>query len=608
MLSTSLILLILEVPNVGPSFGWMQPSRLKNFGLPFLSLTHIKLSYLIIFAFILNKFSNGRYRILCNRYNITSLTPANVLFGYKTNRVKQIISTCMLTILTINFLMIAIINPSMLNPGPKNLSIYYQNVQGLIPFSYLSNPHPNLDRTKILELNTHINVNKPEIIMLSETWLKKSIKDNEIIESSDYNIFRNDRSQISHPSDPLDPKKFRKFGGGVLIAIRSDIEATCKRISMKKGAEMVAIEVTINESKFVFCCCYRVGTLGTANHRSIIGSIESFFKSKKPKKIFILGDFNLSGVSWPLEENSTNCTPTENLFVQSFQNFGLSQCIEYPTHSKGKTLDLLLTNHSQLVNNLKVLDHNSICKSDHFPITFAVKSNIKRKKATKHKIYNFKRADWDGLNNDLCNSNWNAMLDCTEPELAWFRFKSVLFSNIDKYIPTITVSTERRAPWFDSEVHEIYTAKKEAHKSRKKSELHGLKFSNLRRDFKNMASQKMRDNMYNSDDPALITKKFWSHCKYTSKSQRIPESMYRNDCYRNSSLDKANLFNNFFFEQFSDRSAYDIDIDMSNDGSFDISFCHRRIRKLLLNINPNKAFGPDGIHGKILKNCAVSLA
>ena len=74
---------------------------------------------------------------------------------------------------------------------------------------------------------------------------------------------------------------------------------------MKKGAEMVAIEVTINESKFVFCCCYRVGTLGTANHRSIIGSIESFFKSKKPKKIFILGDFNLSGVSWPPEENST---------------------------------------------------------------------------------------------------------------------------------------------------------------------------------------------------------------------------------------------------------------------------------------------------------------
>ena len=114
--------------------------------------------------------------------------------------------------------------------------------------------------------------------------------------------------------------------------------------------------------------------------------------------------------------------------------------------------------------------------------------------------------------------------------------------------------------------------------------------------------------MYNTDDPALITKKFWSHCKFTSKSQRLPESMYLKNCYRNNPLDKANMFNNYFFEQFSESSAYDIDIDWTNDVSFEISFCHRKIRKLLSNINSNKAFGPDGIHGKILKNCAVSLA
>ena len=32
------------------------------------------------------------------------------------------------------------------------------------------------------------------------------------------------------------------------------------------------------------------------------------------------------------------------------------------------------------------------------------------------------------------------------------------------------------------------------------------------------------------------------------------------------------------------------------------------VRKFLKDVNPNKAAGPDGIHGKILKNCAVSLA
>ena len=155
--------------------------------------------------------------------------------------------------------------------------------------------------------------------------------DHEVIENTNYNVFRNDRSQMSHPSDPLNPQKFRKFGGGVLIAIRSDIEVTSKRISLCRGAEIVAIEATINESKFIFCNCYRVGTLGTANHDSIMDSIGRFFKSKRPKKIFILGDFNLSSITWPNEGNNVIQNPTEKLFLDSFNEFGLTQCINSST-------------------------------------------------------------------------------------------------------------------------------------------------------------------------------------------------------------------------------------------------------------------------------------
>ena len=60
----------------------------------------------------------------------------------------------------------------------------------------------------------------------------------------------------------------------------------------------------------------------------------------------------------------------------------------------------------------------------------------------------------------------------------------------------------------------------------------------------------MRDNMYNSDDPALITKKFWSHHKFTTKSHRLPECMYFKSCFRNTALDKANLINTFSMNNF----------------------------------------------------------
>ena len=118
----------------------------------------------------------------------------------------------------------------------------------------------------------------------------------------------------------------------------------------------------------------------------------------------------------------------------------------------------------------------------------------------------------------------------------------------------------------------------------------------------------MKENLYNEDDPELITKKFYSHVKSTSKSTRLPECMRLNACFRNKSLDKAELFNRYFSEQFSSPSNYNINIDWSNDTSFNIDFCHRKVRKMLLKINPNKACGSGGIHGKILKNWAVSLA
>ena len=77
----------------------------------------------------------------------------------------------------------------------------------------------------------------------------------------------------------------------------------------------------------------------------------------------------------------------------------------------------------------------------------------------------------------------------------------------------------------------------------------------------------MRDNLYNDDDPALITKKFWSHVKSKNFSHRIPDCMHRNDAFRHKPLDKAELFNNFFYEQFSNPSNYDIEIDWVNDAT-----------------------------------------
>ena len=39
-----------------------------------------------------------------------------------------------------------------------------------------------------------------------------------------------------------------------------------------------------------------------------------------------------------------------------------------------------------------------------------------------------------------------------------------------------------------------------------------------------------------------------------------------------------------------------------------VDFSQERVLKLLRELNPNKAHAPDKIHGKVLKNCAYSIA
>ena len=210
----------------------------------------------------------------------------------------------------INLTLITIVNPGLKNRGPANsidsqniditisnsLKIHYQNIQGLIPFSCLSDPNPLLDVSKIFDL-----------IILNETWLKDIINNNEILSCNEYKLFRCDRTLETHPPDPDDPKKFRKNGGGVLMAVRNNIAINTQRIDLKCKAEFLAIEIIMKDkSKIIVATCYRVGTLGLINPSEITNTVKDLVRKKKVKKFILLGDFNLPGVSWSPVTSSTN--------------------------------------------------------------------------------------------------------------------------------------------------------------------------------------------------------------------------------------------------------------------------------------------------------------
>ena len=277
----------------------------------------------------------------------------------------------------LNLVLLVICNTSILNPGPRaraneltKLTVMYQNLRGLVPFSGLVKTNMPLDAGKLLELQSKIYKDKPHIVILTETWLSKEHLDNEILPDGIYKVYRRDRSKRSHPPDPDNPTKFRRKGGGVLVAVRTDIEVENDKVDVSSKAEMLSISMKANNTNYCISACYRVGTLGEQNLAEIDRHLRKVVSQKKFKAHFVIGDFNLPEINW---SESQSATELGQGFIDLFNDLGLTQIIQQATHEKGKILDLLFSNLVAAVGDVVVMEKNELCSSDHFGIKFFMK-------------------------------------------------------------------------------------------------------------------------------------------------------------------------------------------------------------------------------------------
>ena len=235
-------------------------------------------------------------------------------FSLYSGRFNKFCQCLLFWLCVLNFLLITIINPNLLNPGPirtnnnvqtRPLKIFYNNVQGLINPRDLRSDSPPLNMTKLFELQDFIFKHKPDIVVINESWLKSSILNSEILPENSYKIIRCDRSGKTHPWDPSQPKKFRKHGGGVFIAHRKDIGIESTEVGLVKvQAEILTVNFKLPSGKcFSLSTFYRVGTLGTENFDLVKNYLITLASKKKLNKHLLIGDLNFPEIAWP--DNST---------------------------------------------------------------------------------------------------------------------------------------------------------------------------------------------------------------------------------------------------------------------------------------------------------------
>ncbi|KAI8493903.1 hypothetical protein Bbelb_282500 [Branchiostoma belcheri] len=198
----------------------------------------------------------------------------------------------------------------------------------------------------------------------------------------------------------------------------------------------------------------------------------------------VLGDFNMPRVDWD------NCVVTnegkEADFCNMINNHFLKQINQVPSNSRHNLLDLVFTDFPDRFSTINELPAEF--DTDHTLLEFSLHCRVQPKHGLPRKVFNFKRADWNGLNTHLESLDLSEAVTCHHDiDSAWEAWSSALQSAVDMFVPCRKLKTSTSPPWIDSEVRDLQNRKRTAWRKAKRtdSSSHWAKFRKLRNKLKN---------------------------------------------------------------------------------------------------------------------------
>ena len=129
-------------------------------------------------------------------------------------------------------------------------------------------------------------------------------------------------------------------------------------------------------------------------------------------KLIALGDFNAPDIDWStLSASSTNLQILCDIVFppqhQLNDNHAYSQ----------QGPDLLLTNMDHPIHHIHIDISSSAILSDHYPITFDLVTRSASLKSSSHLLYDYDKANFDGLNDYLSDLNYSACYNSVLPHV-----------------------------------------------------------------------------------------------------------------------------------------------------------------------------------------------
>ena len=130
--------------------------------------------------------------------------------------------------------------------------------------------------------------------------------------------------------------------------------------------------------------------------------------------------------------------------------------------------------------------------SDHFPVCFAIKKKFGKPKNSQRSVYQYDKADFDGLRNTLSHILWDSFISYEDVDSTTANFQDLVLVAADQHVPKMKLRRNSRPPWIAKYVLRLIRKKKALWKRLKASASSELttKFKLLRKQTKSLISSK----------------------------------------------------------------------------------------------------------------------
>lgn len=447
---------------------------------------------------------------------------------------------------------------------------------------------------KISELHVLAAETNPDLILITESWCNESIC-NSYLNINGYELVNELRK------DRCDTKN--GVGGGLLVFVRLGVTILPHNDDSNFN-QFCKFELKTKTDSMYFYLVYRPPNSPPQNTDELMNLI-----SKCEKDCMLIGDFNIPEIDWINNDAPPRYRPLYELLCEK----GFDQLVDFPTHNKGNTLDLVLTNRSDKV--LSVTDHGKIGKSDHSMLLIKICEILDYKK-TENSFYDWNNMDCDTFKDGLDSLDWHAELNNMNTEQAWSHLKDRLNILIEQCVPVKKVKVSNQPPWMNKELLKLIRKKRRLWSKFKHSRLNSdfVAYKDLEKKAKD--SVKMAKKKYEKKISLNLNNNNRTFNSYLrgKMSDKVNIGPLCDDTGRltNDDNDMANILNSYFSSVFTDSNC-EANANLCETIDCSSYICSvvinkSTVSKAIKSLKASNSCGPDNISVKLLQNTNNSIS